>query len=52
MALIVRLLLVMGGALAALVVARDAPGFPVVQALFGLVAFTAALALAAVIRRR
>lgn len=52
MALIVRLILLAGSALAALLVGREAGNFPVVQAMMGLLAAAALLFGLVLIRRR
>jgi hypothetical protein len=52
MALVLRLLLLAAGALAALFVARDAPNFGVVQGLLAVGILAAAVVAAALIRRR
>ncbi|MBO1073357.1 hypothetical protein [Roseomonas marmotae] len=38
MGLIVRLILILGGSLASLLVARESANFPIVQAMFGILA--------------
>lgn len=50
--MLVRIVLVLGGLLATLFVARDAPNFPVVQAMLGILAVVALLLAFTLLRRR
>lgn len=52
MGLVVRLILLLGGALAAFLVGREAENFPVVQVMMGLLAAAILLLAAALLRRR
>ncbi len=52
MGLILRLVLMLAGAMAAVFVARDAPNFGVVQGMFALAAIAGALVLVAGFTRR
>jgi hypothetical protein len=52
MAWLIRIALLAGGALAALLVARDAPNFPVLEAMMALLVIAAALVALALLRKR
>ncbi|MFC4167696.1 hypothetical protein [Teichococcus aestuarii] len=52
MGLVVRVILLLGGALATLLVGREAENYPVVQAMMGLLAAAAVLVAFVLLRRR
>lgn len=52
MGLIVRIMLLIGGGLASLVMATDSENFVIAQALFGILAVTLLLLVVVLIRRR